>query len=141
MIFDKVFNEINEITNEKISYLGDLSAKNGFNLSLEDSIFLDVRTPQEYENLHPKGAINVPIYFNINGKVIENLNFVKDIDNITNNTYNKKIIIICKAGIKSHYASNLLAKSNYNSVYNITNGFINDWMVNNLPTISITNIG
>lgn len=67
----------------------------------EDTIILDVRTKEEYQEGHIKGAINIP-YDEINEDV--------DLDK------NKTIMVYCKSGKRSSIAYEALKKIGYKVV-------------------------
>ena len=65
-------------------------------------IVIDVRTKQEYDSSHVKGAINIPY------------------DVIDDNIDKKKIILVyCKSGTRSNIAYNTLKKMGYKEVYDL----------------------
>ena len=79
----------------------------------QDTIVVDVRTEEEYETGHIKGAINIPLHA-IDGTVVGKL---KD--------YNQKILVYCESGIRSIQASAKLASLGYKNVYEM--GGIQDY--------------
>ena len=74
---------------------------------------IDVRSPQEYEEGHLKGAISIPEY-ELKSRY---KNELKDKD--------ANIIIYCSSGSRSKKAKKLLEKMGYNNVYNLYNGIQN----------------
>lgn len=79
----------------------------------KDTIIVDVRTEEEYEKGHIKGAINIPLHA-IDGTVVGKL---KD--------YHEKILVYCESGNRSVQASAKLAALGYKQVYEI--GGIQDY--------------
>lgn len=79
----------------------------------ENSILIDVRTKEEYEENHLEDAINIPL------DVIKEK--IKDNEKINNNT---NIIVYCKSGIRSSEAANILSKLEYKNIYDL--GSINN---------------
>lgn len=75
-----------------------------------DTIVLDVRSPQEYNEGHITGAINIPEY-ELNSKI----------KNIASNI-NSKIIVYCLSGNRSKKAIKTLKKIGYHNLYNLENG-------------------
>ena len=67
----------------------------------QDTIIVDVRTKEEYETGHIKGAINIP-HYEINEKI--------DLDK------SKTIMVYCKSGTRSAIAYEALKKLGYNVV-------------------------
>jgi len=82
-------------------------------------ILLDVRTPAEYAEGHIKGATLIPVQ--------ELANRLKELGP------KKKIIVYCKAGVRSATASGILANNGYKHVLNMEGG-INAWKAAGFPT-------
>ena len=74
-----------------------------------DTVIVDVRTLDEYESGHLKGAVNVPV------SEIKNIDISKD----------KKIVVYCRSGSRSNTAAKELIELGYEKVYDM--GGINDW--------------
>ncbi|MBI9013857.1 MAG: rhodanese-like domain-containing protein [Clostridiales bacterium] len=74
----------------------------------DNLLILDVRTPEEYENGHIEGAINIP-----HDTV---LNQLEQID------ISKNVLVYCGIGKRSAYASDILSKEGYN-IYNMYEGY------------------
>ena len=88
----------------------------------ENVILLDVRTPQEFEQGHIKGAINVDVRdkdFKENAAKV--LKFNPD-------RVAPTVAVYCRSGVRSVNAANILLKEGYaKKVYNLEKG-INGWM-------------
>lgn len=65
---------------------------------------VDVRTPMEFSNGHPKGAINIP------------LNTISS--NIEKFKTKKNIIVFCRSGHRSSQAADILKGNGITDVYN-----------------------
>jgi len=76
----------------------------------EGTILLDVRSPQEYNEGHINGAINIPEY-ELSSKA----------SNILNNK-NLKIIVYCASGSRSKKAIKTLKKLGFINLYNLEKG-------------------
>lgn len=76
----------------------------------DNVILLDVRSPQEFEEGHLKGAINIPT-FEIYSKATKVL---KDKDAI--------IIAYCTLGVRSKSAIKVLKKMGYKNLYHLEGG-------------------
>ena len=94
---------------------------------------LDVRTPEEYIYVgHPTTACNVPLMFleykwnaRANGPVMRlNPRFTTQAIQTFHTT--DTILIICRSGVRSARAVDILAEAGYKKVYNITDGFEGD---------------
>lgn len=81
---------------ENNSELDQIISKNNF-------IIVDVRTKEEYDTGHVKGAINIPY---------------DSIDENTNLDKSKTILVYCKSGVRSGKAYQTLKKLNYD-VYDL----------------------
>lgn len=105
-------------------YKEDITADKAFTLIQQNphALFIDVRTPKEYADSHPKGAKLIPIVFEENGKRVLNESFVDQVASAVNNDYHKPIVLICRSGSRTKFAANLLAKKGFSQVYNIVYG-------------------
>lgn len=77
-------------------------------IDFASSIFIDVRTPEEYEMGHIEGSVNIPV---------DELREHKE--KLSNY---KKIYITCQVGLRGHVASRMLMQEGV-EVYNLTGGF------------------
>ena len=90
-----------------------------------NSVLIDVRSKDEWENVgKPNGnKIDLEIYFlsikSIKGEI--NQNFIEEFKNLKIDR-GKEILVMCKSGSRSLFASNLLIKEEYNCI-NISDGF------------------
>tara|TARA_B100000029_G_scaffold356877_1_gene349717 strand:- start:289 stop:666 length:378 start_codon:yes stop_codon:yes gene_type:complete len=105
-----------------------------------NSVLIDVRSEDEWKNVgKPDGnKINLETYFlsikNMKGEI--NQNFFKEFENLKIDK-EKEILVMCKAGGRSLFVSNLLIKEDYNCT-NISDGFEgndqnNGWKNSGLP--------
>ena len=86
----------------------------------KDIIILDVRTPQEFNAGHIKGAKNI----NVADK-----NFSPKIEGLDrNSTY----LVYCRTGNRSQYAIKFMEKSNFKTVYHLQHG-ITEWVGSGNP--------
>ena len=91
-------NQINEINFTKLK---DMAAKG--------AVLIDVRSPQEYNEGHLPGAINIPEY---------------EIRRVKNEMpkLNQQIVVYCQYGGRSRDAYNMLKKMGYTNVYSLKGG-------------------
>ncbi len=115
-------------------YKADIDSKTAYEMQQKGSLIIDVRTKKEFETLAPKDAINIPIFMEKDGKRIFNQNFSKEVSTALNNDFDKKVILICRSGGRSKFASNFLASQGFKNIYNIKSGFVFDWAKTDLPT-------
>lgn len=73
----------------------------------ENAVLLDVRSPQEYEEGHLAGAINIPNYelYYKAPRIIENKDTI--------------IVAYCNFGIRSKKALKILKKMGYSNLYQL----------------------
>lgn len=81
---------------------------------------LDVRTDEEWESGHIKGARHI-----MGGEIDKNLS------DIPGN--NKKLAVICDSGYRSTVAASILQQHGFDSVFNVTGG-MGAWQEADLPT-------
>jgi len=91
-----------------------------------NSVLLDVRTNGEWETIgKPEGEkIGLKTYFlsiQFGKERIFNENFVQEFKNLAINQ-DKNILTICRSGVRSQFAAELLKKENYTCI-NISDGF------------------
>lgn len=96
--------------NKEISYkkLQEMMDKDKY------AILLDVRSPQEFNEGHLSGAINIPLY-----------DFKKKLNKLPNKE--SLIIIYCTSGHRSKQAKEKLEKMGYENVYHLKNGLDGMW--------------
>lgn len=80
--------------------------------------FVDVRTEEEYAGGHAKNAINMPLD-----------NFK---ESLTELNANEPVYVICQTGRRSQEAAEMLERSGFKKVYNISGG-TSAWIENELP--------
>lgn len=73
-------------------------------------VLLDVRSPQEYEEGHLKGAINIPTY----ELYTKARKIIKDPDTI--------VIAYCTVGVRSETAIKILRRLGYKNLYHLNGG-------------------
>ena len=91
-----------------------------------NSVLLDVRTKEEWETIgKPEGEkIGLKTYFlsiQFGNKRIFNENFIQEFKNLAINK-DKNILILCRSGVRSQFAAELLNKENYTCI-NVSDGF------------------
>ncbi len=91
----------------------------------DDLVLIDVSTPQEYEDLHLEGAINVNLF----SRFFKTRLDVMD----KGRTY----VIYCKMGGRSKIAKKLMQRLGFRKVYNIVGGTLL-WKEEGLPFASET---
>lgn len=93
----------------------------------ENAILIDVRTEEEFKSSHAKGAVNIPYEMDVNGERVVNKNFVQKVNLLTDDDYDKQIVVICRIGVRSIKAAELLNEEGYDKITNVKKGYINGW--------------
>lgn len=96
-----------------------------------DIFVLDVRTPDEFNSSHIKGATLIPVS-NAFGSNLSSESLLKArIDEVPK----KKILVYCRTGRRSDTASTMLVNAGYSQVYNMAGG-ITAWIDAGYPVVS-----
>ena len=101
----------------------NINSKIAYEMQKKGALLIDVRTEKEFNYAHAKGATLIPIFFEQFGQRVENREFVKQITKLVKNNKDRKILLICRSGSRTKYASQLLAGSGFTQVNNILYGF------------------
>ncbi|CAH8262564.1 unnamed protein product [Arabidopsis lyrata] len=94
--------------------------------------FLDVRTVEEFEEGHvdSEKVFNVPYWlYSPQGQEI-NPNFLKHVSSLCNQT--NHLVVGCKSGVRSLYATKVLVSSGFKNVKNMDGGYI-AWVDKRFP--------
>lgn len=86
-------------------------------------IYLDVRTPAEFQAGRPPGAINVPVAL-VNprtGQMELNPHFLSVVESLMHK--NAEVIVGCKSGQRSEAAARLMIEGGYPGVSSMVGGF------------------
>jgi rhodanese-related sulfurtransferase len=102
-------------------YPGDVAKKieNG-----EDIILLDVRQPEEYEEIHLRDALLLPVE-ELSGQTLEKIG-------LGNASKDKEIIIYCRSGARAQVAYNIMSSLGYTNIKSSAGGMIH-WQEDNYP--------
>ncbi|PID93535.1 MAG: thioredoxin [Bacteroidetes bacterium] len=112
--------------NSNQPFIKDLSATEfKKQISSDDAIILDVRTPEEVAQGHIEGSSNIN-YYDENFK--EKINLINK---------EKAICVYCKSGGRSALAAKILAKNGFNRIYQLNGGTI-AWEESNFPLTKAT---
>jgi rhodanese-related sulfurtransferase len=85
------------------------------------SVYLDVRTQEEFAAGHPAGAINIPVMFFRGGSPTPNPDFVAHVQQrISPST---PVLVGCQAGGRSQRGAELLLAAGFTDVSNVRGGF------------------
>jgi rhodanese-related sulfurtransferase len=88
-----------------------------------NAVYLDVRSEHEFEQGHPAGAINIPLFhFDPATKQPQpNHQFLAVVSALIER--DASVYIGCASGQRSHQAATLMQSAGYESVFNIDGGF------------------
>lgn len=90
--------------------------------SNSDSVYLDVRTEDEFAQGHPDGAINVPVVFIKGpGQMEPNAEFLAVVSK--NLPSDGKLVVGCMAGGRSQRACEILEEAGYVNLVNVRGGY------------------
>ncbi|KAG7584197.1 Rhodanese-like domain [Arabidopsis suecica] len=94
--------------------------------------FLDVRTVEEFEKGHVdlEKVLNVPYWLYTPQGQENNPNFLKHVSSLCNQT--DHLVVGCKSGVRSLYATKVLVSSGFNNVKNMDGGYI-AWVDKRFP--------
>jgi len=85
-------------------------------------VYIDVRSPQEFANGHPVGAVNIPVAFADPARgMVLNPDFVSVVEK--NFAKDKKIVVGCQSGMRSARAAGMLLEAGYTDIANLLGGF------------------
>ncbi len=79
----------------------------------EDTVILDVRTPEEFRQGHIPGSINIPLNELMDGRY-------RELDR------SDLFLVVCQSGARSATASQFLIDNRFHFVYNLLGG-LNHW--------------
>ena len=102
----------------------ELAEKNGYQ-------YLDVRTPEEFGESHPEGAMNVPVMFKGAMGMSPNPDFIAQVESKFPDK-DAALVVGCLSGKRSEMAVNQLMDAKYTNVVNVTGGFM-AWQGAGLP--------
>lgn len=106
-------------------------------------VYLDVRTSQEFQSGHPKGAVNIPIFIVSPAGREFNPNFLALVkEKFAGNT---KLVVGCQSGGRSAKACEILKSEGYADLFNVAGSFgggvhaetgeyVTGWKDEGLPT-------
>jgi len=90
----------------------------------EDIILLDVRTPEEYEEVHLENALLLPVQ-ELSAQSLANIGLGED-------AKDKEIIIYCRSGARSKTAYDIMRSLGYTNIKSVSGGMIH-WEEDQYP--------
>lgn len=98
----------------------------------EDIILLDVRTSEEYAEVHIEGALLIPVE-ELSAQSLENIGLGED-------AKNKEIIIYCRSGARSKTAYDIMKSLGFTNIKSVSGGMMH-WQEDNYPFVEIGEYG
>ena len=86
-----------------------------------EHVYLDVRTPLEFANGHPAGAVNVPLYHRQTDHLAPNRDFLRVVEAHFPRT--TRFLVGCQMGARSRRATEALLGAGYPEVAHVQGGF------------------
>jgi len=83
--------------------------------------YIDVRSVPEFENGHPAGAVNVPLFHRQPAGLVPNLDFLKVVE--THFARDDKLLVGCQVGSRSICAAEALMTAGFTEVTSVQGGF------------------
>jgi len=102
-------------------YPGDVAEKIA---SGEDFVLLDVRTSEEYEEVHIKNSVLLPVG-ELSQQTLAGVGLGED-------AKNKEIIIYCRSGVRSKQAYDVMKSLGYTNIQSVSGGIVH-WQEDNYP--------
>ena len=102
----------------------EISPQEAYDTLRQDAgaVYIDVRTVEEFSAGHPEGAVNIPIAFHDPAQgMAPNTDFMEVVER--HYARDRKLLLGCKAGPRSHSAASLLEQAGYQDVANVRGGF------------------
>ncbi|MBI2504739.1 MAG: rhodanese-like domain-containing protein [Candidatus Latescibacteria bacterium] len=84
-------------------------------------VYVDVRSTPEYEQGHPAGAFNVPLFHRQSTGMTPNPDFLRVMEKVF--PPETKLLLGCQSGNRSARAAEALAAAGYTCVANVRGGF------------------
>ena len=101
-------------------------------LGEEGVFYLDVRTPEEFNDGHVPNAVLVPLMFSGPGGMTPNNDFLSQVQQEIPNM-DATVLVGCKSGARSNMAAEKLAAVGYSDLINVEGGYM-AWVNSGLPT-------
>jgi rhodanese-related sulfurtransferase len=115
----------------------ELNPRDAYQLTSNGAPYIDVRTPAEFAEGHPEGAVNIPIFFMGPGGMQPNPEFL----NVVKKHFDPAdaLVVGCRSGGRSARACELLARHGWEGrLVNVAGGFhgggVPGWKAEGLPS-------
>ncbi len=104
--------------------MNDITPQEAYDTLRQDaqSVYIDVRTVEEFTAGHPERAVNIPVAVHDPAQgMVYNQDFVEVVE--SHFAKDRKLLLGCKAGPRSNTAANLLEQRGYQDVASVRGGF------------------
>lgn len=98
-----------------------LSPKETYALMQQGIVYVDVRTPEEFAEGRPSGAINIPVSTQVAGVMTPNPNFVAEV--AAKFSPETQLILGCRSGARSKRAGEALEQAGFTNIVEQRAGF------------------
>ena len=115
-------NKQTETQKTEVSIAKDVSIEEYKMLISDETIILDVRTPEEFAQGHLEGAVNINFF---------DENFIQKVSELNKS---KALLIHCAAGGRSAKAMNALKGKGFSKMYNMLGGY-SAWLSAGYPVV------
>lgn len=119
--------EVAQAKGESVAYQ-DITPCQAYEMLMTDperTFLIDCRTRPEYKFVgHPEMAYNIPYKFWTPEGMVENPNFIRDVEARFKKT--DRLILICRSGKRSRLACEVLIEAEFEHVFNVLGGFEGD---------------
>ncbi|MEN4011530.1 MAG: rhodanese-like domain-containing protein [Chloroflexota bacterium] len=116
-----VFSVLSNTTGQAVAFPSTIGVAEAAELREQGAFILDVRQPEEWNEVHVPGATLIPL-----GQLSARISEVPT---------DREIVVICRSGNRSQTARDILRQAGYENVTSVSGGII-AWQAAGLPTAS-----
>jgi len=118
---------------ERLTYAGAVTVEEAHELALAGhATIVDVRTRSEYEQVGRVEGTPL-IEWRRDGEAQPDPRFLERLKAAY--PRDAALLLICRSGVRSHYAAEVAAQAGYSRVYNVLGGFEQGWRPAGLPWV------
>ena len=119
------------VEGERLGYAGAVTVEEAHELAQAGlANIVDVRTRSEYDNVgHVAGS--PLIEWRRDGEQQPDPRFVERL--VARHPRDAALLLLCRSGVRSHYAAEVAAAAGFTRVYNVLDGFEKGWLPAGLP--------
>ncbi len=98
-----------------------LAPEVAYRAAKDGAVLLDVRAPEEFEDGHPDGAVNIPLTVFVEGRLTEVSTFVASVR--ARIPSDAKLLLLCRSGARAEHAAHLLSEAGFVGASIVEGGF------------------